>query len=148
VQDILDHAAVGRTTFYAHFRDKEALLAVTFDALREQFAREPGGRGPTGPERAARLIFQHVHRNGRFYRAVWGQAARRHLHRMVRELLGDPAQPAEVPAELTAEFHAGAILGLLRWWIDHDFPHGPEWLAGTYCALASPEATGWVGQRR
>ena len=31
-----------------------------------------------------------------------------------------------------------ALLGLLIWWVSQDFPHGPDWMARTYEALAHP----------
>jgi AcrR family transcriptional regulator len=144
VQDILDRADIGRSTFYAHYRDKEALLTATFDDMREQLEAEAASSAPLHPGRPAELIFEHAHRNQRVYRALCGrqggQAVYRHLHRMLGDLLLDALRHRDpgVPVEIAAEFHASATLGLLTWWIDHDFAHDPAWLAGIYRTLAAP----------
>jgi len=43
-----------------------------------------------------------------------------------------------VPADVAAEFYTSAALGLLVWWIDHEFRNGPAWLTATYRTLAAP----------
>ncbi|MGH9856414.1 MAG: TetR/AcrR family transcriptional regulator, partial [Acidobacteriota bacterium] len=55
VQDILDRANLGRSTFYAHYRDKDELLVSGFEHLRQIF-EEYDGQLPHGgnPERPAR----------------------------------------------------------------------------------------------
>src|SRR5262245_47433680 len=95
VQDILDRADVGRSTFYTHFRDKEALLLTSFDGVRDELRRELDAVGPgqpmADPARPAAALFAHAHRNRRVYQALCGRqggtVVHQHLHRLLRDLL-------------------------------------------------------------
>src|SRR5687767_2197406 len=67
IQDVLDRADVGRSTFYAHFRDKDDLLMACFDGVREELQRE------FAAEQSADALFLHAHRHRRIYKALCGK---------------------------------------------------------------------------
>ena len=101
VRDIIDRADVGRSTFYAHFRDKDDLFLAGFDEFRRLF--EPPGSlmdsATTGGMHlwpSARL-FEHFWD----YRTVWKAMAgkqgsnlvKRHLHELLSEIVRDQLRP-------------------------------------------------------
>jgi AcrR family transcriptional regulator len=149
IQDILDRADVGRSTFYAHYRDKAALLTTSFDSMHEELQRQLAdvpASTPIDVALPAALLFEHAYRNQRVYRALCGHqggaVVQRHLRWLIGDLLREHLRPefsgsdTKVPADIAAEFYTSAALGLLVWWIAHDFCNGPTWLAATYRALA------------
>jgi AcrR family transcriptional regulator len=152
VQDILDRADVGRATFYAHYRDKDALLLTSFDGMldelrRELDAMEPGAP-PANTARPAGVVFDHAYRHQLIYQALCGKQGgaiiQRYLHQRISDLLREHLRPhlaaagSEIPADIIAEYYTSGTLGLLAWWVDHDFQHGPAWLARSYQQLAVP----------
>ena len=159
VQDILDRADVGRSTFYAHFRDKESLLVASFDDLGEQLrgdldAMAPG-IAPTDPARPVGVIYQHAYDHRAAYQALCGKQGGNivygHLHRLVGGLLRDHLRPhlaaagSDLPVDVVAEFYTAAALGLLVWWVNQDFPHDPAALASMFHRLALPGVLGALG---
>jgi len=124
VQDILDRADVGRSTFYAHYRDKDALFLSNFDDMRRQLLDTVDDADPA---RVAAAIFGHAYANRQVYQAICGKRGgtmvHRHLHRLVTGLLGN---------DVAAEFYAGGLLAMLAWWVDHDFHPPPDKLGAAY----------------
>lgn len=148
VREILDRADVVRSTFYAHYRDKDALLFSCFEEMLGQVRDAVGTLSPADTARPAELLYQHAYRHRRVYRALCGRQGGdlvlRHLHRMVTEVLCEhlagplAAAGSDLPVDLVAEHYTATTLGLLGWWVSHDFCHDPAWLARAWQTLALP----------
>jgi AcrR family transcriptional regulator len=148
VQDILDRADIGRSTFYAHFRDKDALLLASFDGLREDLGQLLDGTRPDLAQPPAAL-FAHAYQFRQVYRALCGRQAAgtvvfRYLHDTIGAVLREHLRPhlaeagSAVPADLVVEFYVSSLLGVLTWWVANDFPGTPEGLAEAYGRLSVP----------
>lgn len=71
VQDVLDRASVGRSTFYLHFRDKNDLLLSVLEWFLETMSTELNRRG----EKSLRVMpvtemFAHIGGQNRILRAL------------------------------------------------------------------------------
>jgi AcrR family transcriptional regulator len=134
VQQIIDRANVGRATFYAHFDNKDDLLASGFDDLRASLTarqREALSRGRTVEDRVfgfSEEVFAHTNEYRDVFRAMVGKrsgaAVQRLLHKLLVDLIRADVKGAVtrkdgvVPAEALVQFIAGALFGLLMWWMD------------------------------
>jgi AcrR family transcriptional regulator len=151
VQDILDRADVGRSTFYAHYRDKESLLTAAFEDLRDDLRTDLATLTPTAPPSPTSptgALFEHAYQRRQVYRALCGRQGgdivHRHLHLLIGGLLREHLRPhltaagSDLPVHVVAEFYTSAALGLLTWWVDHNFRPGPAQMAHIYQRLAAP----------
>ena len=125
VQDILDEADVGRSTFYAHFTSKEDLLARSLGRLRAILLE--AGRQPPGAKAAnagwSLVLFTHVAEYKDIYFALAGISAGQVLKDAIRAVIADFAgevlSPIEgVPAELATSHLAATFMTVVSWWLE------------------------------
>jgi AcrR family transcriptional regulator len=151
VQDICDRANVGRSTFYAHYQDKDDLLTNNFQHVMESLGQPLAYRDgqlvfPIGP------LFEHVQGHHHLYKALlrgggmdvlmragqkqWSQQ----IEQFIGDLLTDKRRPA-VPIPVMAAYMAGSLQTLLLWWLDHKLPHSPERMDEMFQQLVMPGVT-------
>ena len=130
VQDLLDRADVGRSTFYAHYHDKEDLLTGELERVVDVLGSHLGsGAGDWAIGIPSLGLFQHIQEHAKLYRALArGDGAAgigRVLHRLLsqrveQELTARAGRPVpELTRVLIAQAVAGTFLTLLRWWMDN-----------------------------
>lgn len=137
VQDVLDRAKVGRSTFYSHFSDKDDLLMSDAEEFFESVAMLLSVRGDESDRVfPVKEFFSHIAEAKQFVDALVSsgkfndnmELARglfaRGIERRLAELpRGHGISADERPAIAFA--HAGALLSLLTWWIDRGMRQPP-----------------------
>lgn len=137
VQDVLDRASVGRSTFYLHYRDKDDLLLSQLERFLEGMSTALSRR----QERSNRVapvteMFAHIGQENKLYRTLgesghltdFFDLAEGYFARGILQRLRQSGRLKDLPQrELTARASAlsGSLLSLLRWWIDHGEDESP-----------------------
>jgi AcrR family transcriptional regulator len=161
VQDIVDRANVGRSTFYAHFLDKRELLMSGVEGLQALLVQQRELQVASATEgdvllRFSLPLFRHVEGNMRFCRALLGPRSgaivEPHLQRMlaglVREKLGGRVVTGVAPAvalDVAVQYVVSAFIGLLRWWMDQPVPRPAEEMDRQFRIMTLPAITAAQG---
>jgi AcrR family transcriptional regulator len=144
VGHVIEKAKVGRTTFYAHFRNTNDLLlsdAERFFAMLESYFESPGVAG----RRVAPVaeLLSHMREMREFVRAVtragksetlfdlFAGLLAKLIARRIATLVPDTST-LSVPVPVASRMYAGALVELVRWSLDRDESHSPAWVDARY----------------
>lgn len=148
VQNLIDHADIGRSTFYTHFRDKEDLFQRNWEGFLDfcvaQIVWEQVGKGSFFP---VRFLFDHLKEVQPFYRGLVRSRKSESLMKSGTEYLSQQLAKdlktnlkfhPSIPISILANYLATELFGLLKWWLDERMPYSPERMDQIFHQLVNP----------
>jgi len=157
VQEILDRANVGRSTFYMHFTDKDDLLV---SGIHDMLRSVQATKWPSAVKRHERLIrfslpiFEHIHRHRQTGSAKMGPRGRavihEHLQRVLAEFIANGVKKdlqsrrkttCQIPTDLLVQYIASTFILVLNWWLENRNPIPPKDINNLFRELILPTLT-------
>ena len=156
VQQILDRADVGRSTFYAHFDGKDELLLSGADDLRNALdvvlqGERLSRKGHDVVIGFSGAMFEHAHEYRNVYYALLHTQGwplfRQRLQEILQELIRRECKAeiqklrkadSEVPVDLFVHYLTSAFLSVLTWWLDRRSRLAPKEINDVFRSLISP----------
>lgn len=145
IKDIIDRANVGRSTFYAHYKDKEGLFVSQMGrlvkALSQHAPQEVSEENLYFPSLG---LFRHVQEQKKLYKLLsWDSGInllntylQKSLSEQIEQNLLHSGRTFSVPVPVIANFLSGSFLSMLKWWLDSKTAYSPEQINTMYCTLA------------
>ena len=158
VQEILDRADIGRSTFYTHYRDKNELLVAGLQGLREFLQNAQETAAATTNHSHEKVIgfslamFEHAHGHMDVFRSLVGghgwTIVNRNLEEILVQLMKKTARPLYkksaapgIPFDLVIDFLGTTFIAVITWWSYYKKPISPKEINTLFRALVIPTLT-------
>lgn len=153
VREIIDAANVGRSTFYAHFADKDALLEALssslFDHALSAAIHHDHSHTGSKTEPALLHVLYHLQEDDRGMKALLAKdssgTALRYFTKGVERLVANTglikAAPTSVTPSYAAHFVARSYVDAVDHWLGSGAVEGPETVYRMWWAMVAPAIT-------
>ena len=156
VQEILDTANIGRSTFYAHFETKDELLKAVcrelFGHIVDSAADKAHTHGLYSRQEAPASVFchllQHLQQNDNHILALLScensELFLRYFKDSLDELIrtrvigGDSGRQRELPVDFLVNHISGSFVEMVLWWLKGGQAYTPEELDRYFRAVIEP----------
>ena len=147
IQDIVDRAQVGRTTFYLHYNSKDELFLSCHEAIVREFhlgLLHPLSREELlSPDIPADMTsaYQHLEEGRALLYPIFQGKDSQLILRQIRDRSAREIEAnlraifaeadSTIPLDMLANYLAGAQIAFMQWWLEKRHPRTPDNLTQT-----------------
>lgn len=138
VQEIIDRANVGRSTFYTHFETKDELLNSLIDNIFASFNKHLDGHKESGPHRFIPVeeLLIHIQDNKKRIKGAFADENGEVLKKRFKEFWNvylqnyfEQNMPMVMdifPMDFLVNHISGSLVEMLQWWVNGGMKYSPQ----------------------
>jgi Transcriptional regulator len=154
VQNIIDRANVGRSTFYSHFETKDMLLKemctdlfghVVSDHLSSESTHDFSGSGSDAGTMVTHILYHLKDNRKNITGILSGESGslflryfKEYLNETFDRVFGPRAGSVPVPEDFLINHISSSFVEMVEWWIRNDMKQTPEELERYFLAVTEP----------
>lgn len=146
VQEIIDEANIGRSTFYAHFETKDDLLKemctgifqhIFNDRLPQEADHDYSAGSPNLELKLGHILY-HLRESKSNLKGILGGESGELFMRFLKSYLRDLFSryinefPSDIPEDFLLHHLSGSFAEAIKWWMTEDTKHSPEEIASYF----------------
>lgn len=155
IQEIIDRANVGRSTFYSHFATKDELLLSSIEhllVLLNEYVISYMDQGEDKPRLIpVRELFEHIKENSRIMKGLikansadlffekaqtyWNDKIEGYLWSKLPE---GKETKVKVPMSILTNHISSTLISLLKWWVNNKMSYSPSQMDQYFQELVNP----------
>lgn len=152
IQDVTDHANLGRATFYLHYREKDDLFRDLLLSMADEFLATLPKQDKKSDQalnvKKLELLFSYVEERFDFYRIVNMGRSSILTSAIVAELIKENFKVFSttgmetyesitgIPTDFLLSFNASTLKSTLFWWLENDMPYTAAEMAEMYTKVS------------
>lgn len=151
IQEIIDLADIGRSTFYSHFETKDELLkSMCLDIFKDIISLKHNFDA-SNPHSVITGILYHIKNNKKAIKGVFASQSgdlfmnyfKEYFNNQIDKLLftNFDEKQTEIPKDFLINHISGSFIEMTKWWILANMKQTPEELTSYYLAVITPVIT-------
>ena len=150
IQEIIDLADIGRSTFYSHFETKDELLKSMCTDMFDEIHSNNSTLSSGNPHFMIIGILNHIKENEKIIKGVFLSESGELFMKYFKDYFSNQIEQyflvsydemvTNIPKDFLINHIYGSFLEMVKWWVSGNMKQTPEKIARYFLSVISPDA--------